>query len=48
MELLGQGLSGSALSGLMNAEQAHLVREVFDLIKHHGDWTSWQRCRFEG
>jgi hypothetical protein len=37
MELLGQSLSGSALTGLMNAEQAHLVREVLYLIKHHDD-----------
>jgi hypothetical protein len=48
MELLGQSLSRSALSGLMNAEEPHLVREVLYLIKHHDDRTSWQRCRFGG
>ena len=48
MKLLGQGLSGSALTGLMNTEEPHLVREVLHLIKHHDDWTSWLRSRFGG
>src|SRR4026207_1079666 len=37
MELLRQGLSGSAIAGLVDTEQAHLVREIFDLIEHHDD-----------
>jgi hypothetical protein len=36
MELLGQSDLGLSLAGLMNAKQPHLVREVSDLIKHHG------------
>src|ERR1700694_2610669 len=35
MELLSQSLCSSSIAGLMNTEQAHLVREVFNLIEHH-------------
>jgi len=40
MELLGQSALGLSLAGFMNAKQAHLVREISDLIKHHGDKPS--------
>jgi len=35
MELLGQSLCGCSFTGLVDAEQPHLVREVFHLIEHH-------------
>jgi hypothetical protein len=40
MELLGQSGLGLSFAGFMDAEQLHLVREISDLIKHHGGETS--------
>jgi hypothetical protein len=48
MELLSQSLGGSSLAGLMDAEQAHLVGKVSDLIKHHDAETSSEKDAFWG
>ena len=48
MELLRQSDLGLSLAGLMDAKQAHLVRKVFHLIKHHSGETSWSKDSFGG